>query len=159
MSNELVPIDDDFDIGSVGEPNQEVIVHKGGRKSTGSEYQQRVNEALEMILYQKLAHKEFRSIYAKTYNVSEKTADLVWKRCKEILKERYEQKNEEIISEQLSRYQDLLNRAREDGNKRVERETLWDMSRIMGLDQRKLDITSDGMPLDIRINLSNAPRD
>ena len=68
-------------------------------------------------------------------------------------------KNEEIIAEQLSRYQDLLNRAREDGNKRVERETLWDMSRIMGLDQRKLDITSDGMPLDIRINLSNAPRD
>ena len=158
MSKEIVPIDE-FELEKIGEPKEQIIKHKGGRISTGPEYLQRLNEALEMILYQKLSHAEFRKIYSKTYDVTEKTADRVWVQCKQILKERYEQKNEEIIAEQLSRYQDLLNRAREDGNKRVERETLWDMSRIMGLDQRKLDITSDGMPLDIRINLSNAPRD
>jgi hypothetical protein len=55
----------------------------------------------------------------------------------------------------MNRYMDLLERARLDGNKRVERETLWDMSRIMGLDQRRVDITSNGEKLDIKINLSN----
>jgi len=59
----------------------------------------------------------------------------------------------------MNRYIDLLERARLDGNKRVERETLWDMSRIMGLDQRKVDITSNGEKLDIKINLSNNPND
>ena len=164
MDKEIVPYEEseeskneeirNFDIESLPEPLE--IPLKYGRKSTVQEYQSRLNEAMELILYHKLNNHEFMKTYSKMYGVSERTAQRVWSKCKLILKERFEQKSEEIISEQLGRYQDLLIRARQDGNKRVERETLWDISRILGLDQRKIDITSNGEKLDIKINLSNA---
>jgi len=159
MDNEIIPIDDGFDIEKVvPEPISE-IVNKGGRKSTAAEFTQRIDEAIELILYKGYSHDEFKKVYCKMYNVSENMAKQVWVKVKTILKERSLQKQDEIIANQLGRYMDLLERARQDGNKRVERETLWDISRIMGLDQRKVDITSDGLPLDIKINLSNNPKD
>jgi hypothetical protein len=166
MDNELIPYEEteeskneeifNLDIEGLPEPIELPTRTEKGRKSTGAVFQTRLNEALELILYNKLSAREFRVTYSKMYGVSERTADTVWAKCKLILKERFDQKSEELISEQLGRYQDLLIRARQDGNKRVERETLWDISRIMGLDQRKIDITSNGEKLDIKINLSNA---
>jgi hypothetical protein len=154
-NNELVPINEDVNFDGIGEPKEQIIKHKGGRKSTGPQFQQRVDEAIEMILYKGYGHEEFCKIYTHNYNVSFRTAQKVWAICKDILKKRSEAKQEEIISNQIGRYMDLLERAREDGNKRVEREVLWDLSRITGLDQRKIDITSNGEKLDIKINLSN----
>jgi len=159
MDNELIPYEsEDFDIEKLPEPSEEII-NKGGRKTTVAEQNQRLNEALELILYKRLSHNEFRTTFSKMYGVSERTADTVHAKCKVILKERSIQKQDEIISEQVSRYFDLLERARADGNKRVERETLWDLSRIYVLEQKKVDITSNGEKLDIKINLSNNPND
>ena len=158
--NELIPLNEEnFDIESVGEPLEEIEQPKYGRKTTGPQYQQRLNEALELILYKGYGFDEFTKEYAKIYNVSVRTAGKVWSACKKILAERSALKHEEIIANQMNRYMDLLERARLDGNKRVERETLWDMSRIMGLDQRKVDITSGGEAISIKINLSNDPND
>jgi len=159
MDNELVPYEsEDFDMEKLPEPKEEII-NKAGRKTTVAEQNQRLNEALELILYKRLSHNEFRHTFSKMYGVSERTADTVHAKCKVILKQRNEQKIDEIVSEQVSRYFDLLERARADGNKRVERETLWDLSRIYGLEQKKVDITSNGEKLDIKINLSNNPND
>jgi hypothetical protein len=160
MDNELIPYEEpkddleNFDIEKIQEPTIEKL--KWGRKSTEFAFQNRMTEAMELILYKNLSQKEFRATYSKLYNVSEMTADKVFRKVKDILTERYKLKQEEIISNQTQRYMDLLERARDDGNKRVEREVLWDLSRIMGLDQRKVDITSNGEKLDIKINLSNA---
>ena len=155
-NNELIPIgEENFDIESIGEPLQEIEQPKYGRKTNGPQAQQRLNEALELILYKGYSFEEFVKEYAKIYNVSTRTAGKVWSACKKILADRSALKHEEIIANQMNRYMDLLERARLDGNKRVERETLWDMSRIMGLDQRRVDITSNGEKLDIKINLSN----
>jgi 6-pyruvoyl-tetrahydropterin synthase len=159
MDNELVPYEEEMDMEHIPEPKEEVVRAKGGRKTTGSQSLQRLNEAVEMVLYQNLTHDQFVKEFPKRYGVSENMAKQVWVKVKAVLKERSELKQDEIIANQVGRYMDLLQRAREDGNKRVERETLWDMSRIMGLDQRKVDITSDGLPLDIKINLSNNPKD
>ena len=154
--NELIPIgEENFDIESVGEPVEEIVQPKYGYKQRGPQAQQRLNEALEIILYKGYGYDEFVNQYAKMYNVSTRTAQKVWVACKKILAERSALKHDEIIANQMNRYMDLLERARLDGNKRVERETLWDMSRIMGLDQRRVDITSNGEKLDIKINLSN----
>lgn len=128
---------------------------RAGRKTTDAEYTERLNEALELILYKKLSAGEFRTTFSKEYGVSERTADSVWARCKQILKDRFTEKQEEIISEQLSRYYDLLDRARRDNNKRVERETLADINKLYGLDQKKIDITSNGEAISININLDN----
>jgi hypothetical protein len=88
------------------------------------------------------------------YNVSERTADATWRRCKDILKQRFTDEQNELIEQQLMRYFDLLERARHDGNKRVERETLQDISKLYGLEQpKKLDITSDGSAISINIVL------
>ena len=163
MDNELIPfeepIDDleNFDIEKMPEPTLEKV--RWGRKSTEYAFSKRMEEAMELVLYKNLSQKEFRFTYSKLYNVGQNTADKVFKKVKEILRERSLQKQEEIIANQMQRYIDLLERAREDGNKRVERECLWDISRISGLDQRKVDITSNGEKLDIKINLSNNPND
>jgi hypothetical protein len=126
-----------------------------GRKTTEAEYEERIPDAMEMILYQKLNYGEFRRQYSKKYGVTERQAENVWSDCKARLKERFEEKTEEIIAEQLSRYFDLLSRARADNNKRVERETLADINKLYGLEQRKIDITSNGEPISININLTD----
>ena len=128
---------------------------KRGRKSNEMTYEERIPEAIEMILYEKLNSTEFREQGAKRWGVTERTAESIWSDVKNRLKKRFEEKTEEIISEQLSRYFDLLKRARETNNKRVERETLSDISKLYGLEQRKIDITSNGEPISININLTD----
>jgi hypothetical protein len=130
-------------------------INKGGRKSTEVSYEERIPEAFEMILYEKYNSIEFREQGAKRWGISERSADAIWKDAKDRLKKRFEEKTEEIIAEQLSRYFDLLKRARESNNKRVERETLADINKLYGLEQRKIDITSNGDPISINIVLDN----
>ena len=126
----------------------------GGRKSTEVEYNEKITEALELILYKKLSSGEFRTTFSKMYGVSERAADSVWKRCKEVIKERFSEEQGEIINQQLTRYFDLLDRARNDNNKRVERETLDSISKLYGLEApKKVDITSGGESISININL------
>lgn len=127
--------------------------NKGGRKSNIATYEERIPEALEMILYEKLSYTEFRQQGAKKWGITERAAENIWKDCKDRIKARFDEQAEEIISEQLSRYFDLLQRARADRNKRVERETLADINKLYGLEQRKIDITSNGEPITIKINL------
>jgi hypothetical protein len=129
--------------------------NKGGRKSSIITYEERIPEAFEMILYEKLSYTEFRQQGAKKWGITERAAESVWKDCKDRLKARFEEKTEEVIAEQLSRYFDLLHRARADNNKRVERETLSDINKLYGLEQRKIDITSGGEPISININLTD----
>ena len=129
--------------------------NKGGRKSNIASYEERIPEAMEMILYEKLSYTEFRQTGAKKWGITERAAESVWKDCKDRLKARFEEQAEEIISEQLSRYFDLLHRARLDNNKRVERETLADINKLYGLEQRKIDITSNGEPISINIQLTD----
>jgi hypothetical protein len=126
---------------------------KAGRKSTEAVYEIKLAEAMEMILYKKLSHNEFRVQYSKQFGVSERTADKVFADVKKVIKERFTEKTDEIINEQLSRYFDLLERARNDNNKRVERETLADINKLYGLEQRKIDVTTNGQPISININL------
>ena len=107
---------------------------KIGRKSNTVEYEEKITEALELILYKKLSSGEFRTTYSKTYDVTERAADAVWKKCKDIIKDRFLEEQGEIINQQLSRYFDLLDRARKDGNKRVERETLDSITKLYGIE-------------------------
>jgi hypothetical protein len=129
--------------------------NKGGRKSNIATYEERIPEAMEMILYEKLSYTEFRQQGAKRWGITERASETIWKDCKDRLKARFQEQTEEIISEQLSRYFDLLQRARESNNKRVERETLADINKLYGLEQRKIDITSNGEPISININLQD----
>ena len=82
-------------------------------------------------------------------------AENIYKITKERIKARFEEKSDEIIAEQLQRYFDLLSRCRESGNRRVEREVLSDMNKLYGLETKKVDVTSDGKPVQININLND----
>lgn len=114
-----------------------------------------LTDAMEMILYQKLTIHEFTKAYAEKYEVSEHMAEKVFKEVKSIIKERFKEKQDEIIGEHFARYFDLLKRAKDSNNKRVERETLADISKLYGLEQRKLDVTTNGEKLAINIILSD----
>jgi uncharacterized protein with NRDE domain len=128
----------------------------GGRKSTELEYNEKITEALELILYKRLSSGEFRTTFSKLYGVSERAADSVWKRCKDIIKERFAEEQGELIEQQLMRYFDLLERARMDNNKRVEREALDSITKLYGLEApKKLDLTSNGEQISVNIILNN----
>ena len=128
--------------------------NKGGRKSTVASYEERIPEAMEAILYEKLNSIEFREKMSKRWGISERSADSIWKDCKDRIKKRFQEQSEEIISEQLQRTFDLLKRARQDNNKKVEAEVLRDLTKLYGLDVKKIDVTSGGQQVSININLT-----
>jgi hypothetical protein len=126
---------------------------KEGRKTNVAQYEERMVEVFEMILYKKLSYTEFRSQAAEMFGITQRQAESLYKDARDRLKERFEQQREEILSEQLGRLYDLLYRCREAGNRRVEAEVLRDLSKIYGLDQPvKVDITTGGEPIKININ-------
>jgi hypothetical protein len=129
---------------------------KEGRKTNVAQYEERMVEVFEMILYSKLSYTEFRSQAAEKFGITTRQAETLYKEARERLKERFDQQREEILSEQLGRLYDLLSRCREAGNRRVEAEVLRDLNKIYGLDQPvKVDLTSGNLPISININLSN----
>jgi hypothetical protein len=126
---------------------------KEGRKTNVAQYEERMVDVFEMILYKKLSYTEFRSQAAEMFGITQRQAESLYKDARDRLKERFEQQREEILSEQLGRLYDLLYRCREAGNRRVEAEVLRDLNKIYGLDQPvKVDITSAGEPIKININ-------
>lgn len=128
----------------------------GGRKSTVVEYSEKLTEALELILYKRLSSGEFRTTFSKMYGVSERTADATWKRCKDIIAERFKEEQGVLIEQQIERYFDLLYRARQDNNKRVEREVLDSISKLYGLEApKKVDLTSNVESISVNIILNN----
>lgn len=129
---------------------------KEGRKTNVAQYEERMVEVFEMILYAKLSYTEFRSQAAEKFGITTRQAETLYKEARERLKERFDQQREEILSEQLGRLYDLLSRCREAGNRRVEAEVLRDLNKIYGLDQPvKVDLTSGGQPISININLND----
>jgi hypothetical protein len=126
----------------------------GGRKSNTSMYEERFPRIFEMILYDRLSFNEFRKTASEEFGVSTRTADKYWTEAKTRLKEKYQSEVDTILEEHLTRMYDLLRRCRTSGNRRVEREVLSDLSKIYGLESvKKLDITSGGEPINIKINI------
>ena len=77
----------------------------------------------------------------------------MWKEARVRLKERFQRNSDEILEDHLNQLYDLLHRCREERNKRVEREVLADIAKIYSLETKKVDITSNGQPISININL------
>jgi hypothetical protein len=131
-------------------------VASGGRKSNELQYEEKMVRVFELIVYEKKSFTEFRDIASKEFEVTTRAAESMWTDCRNRLKERFSQEREEILSEQLNRLYDLLNRSRLAGNRRVEAEVLRDISKIYGLDQPvKIDLTSNGESISVNIILNN----
>ena len=123
-------------------------------KATVMEYEDRMTRVFEAMLYEKKSYTEFKEQISKEFGITQRQAENMWADARKRLKERYSQEQEEILQEQLNRYHDLLVRARDSGNRRVEREVLADMNKLFGLESpKKLDITSNGEQISININL------
>jgi hypothetical protein len=126
---------------------------KAGRKTDELEFESRMNRVYEMMLYEHLSYREFATKAAKEFDVSERQAENLWKEARTRLKERFERNSEEILQDHLNQLYDLLKRSRDDNNKRTEREVLADLAKIYQLETKKVDITSNGQPISININL------
>jgi hypothetical protein len=116
--------------------------------------EERMNRVFEMMLYEHLSWNEFRTKAAREFNITPRQAENLWKEARTRLKERFQQNSEEILENHLNQLYDLLKRAREDNNKRVERETLADIAKIHQLEVKKVDVTSNGQPIAININIT-----
>jgi hypothetical protein len=125
-----------------------------GRKTNVAQYEERMTEVFEMILYKKLSYTEFRTQAAELFGITTRQAENLYKEARERLKERFAQDREDILNEQLNRLYDLLDRCRASGNRRIEAEVLRDLTKLYGLESaQKLDITSGGEPININIIL------
>lgn len=118
------------------------------------EAEQRMTRVFEMMLYEHLSWNEFRTKASREFNITPRQAENLWKEARTRLKERFQQNSDEILENHLNQLYDLLKRAREDNNKRVERETLADIAKIHQLETKKIDITSGGQPIAININVT-----
>ena len=124
-------------------------------KANELEYEQRMERAFELMLYEKKSYDEFKKQFAQEFDISTRQAENVWKDVRNRLKERYNQNQEEILSEQLNRLYDLLNRCRLQGNRRIESEVLRDITKILGMEApKKVDLTSNGETISININIT-----
>lgn len=128
---------------------------KGGRKLNDIEAAERFQRAFEMVLYKRFSYNEFRETFSKQEKISIRQAEIIYQKVKETLKERFEDEKGELIQAQVERYMDLLERSRESGNRRIEREVLNDLNKLWGLEQAsKIDISSGGEPISLNINLT-----
>jgi hypothetical protein len=109
----------------------------------------------EMMLYEHLSYREFAAKASKEFEVTERTAENWWKEARTRMKERFNQNTEEILENHLTQLYDLLNRCREDNNKRTEKEVLDSIAKIYSLETKKVDVTSNGQPISININLND----
>ena len=128
---------------------------KAGRKTNELEYEGRLPRVFEMMLYEHLGYKEFAEKAAKEFGISVRQAENLWADARSRMKERYSQNSEEILENHLTQLYDLLKRCRDERNKRVEREVLADIAKIQGLETKKVDITSNGQPISININMND----
>lgn len=126
-----------------------------GRKTNELEYESRLPRVFEMMLYEHLGYKEFAEKAAKEFGISVRQAENLWADARKRMKERYSQNTDEILENHLTQLYDLLKRCRDERNKRVEREVLADIAKIQGLETKKVDITSNGQPISININLND----
>jgi hypothetical protein len=130
---------------------------KRGRKTTESEYEERMVRVFQMMLYERLNSIEFRNKASKEFGITTRAADNLWIDAKERLRKRFEDEQEEILSAQIERYFSLLNRCIESNNRRVEKEVLDSLTKLFGLEStQKIDVTSNGQPLSINIVLDKS---
>jgi hypothetical protein len=129
--------------------------NKKGRKTDELEFESVMSRVYEMMLYEHLSYREFATKAAKEFNISERQAERLWKEARTRLKERYSQNQDEILENHLNQLYDLLKRCRDENNKRTEREVLQDIAKIHSLETKKVDITSNGQPISININLND----
>jgi len=129
--------------------------NKKGRKTDELEFESVMSRVYEMMLYEHLSYREFATKAAKEFKISERQAERLWKEARTRLKERYTQNQDEILENHLNQLYDLLKRCRDENNKRTEREVLADIAKIHSLETKKVDVTSNGQPISININLTD----
>ena len=126
---------------------------KSGRKTDEIEFESVMERVFHMMLYQHLSYREFATKAAKEFDITERQAERLWKEARDRMKERYTNSQDEILETHLTQLYDLLNRCRQDNNKKVEREVLADLAKIYGVEKKKIDITTNGQPISINLNL------
>lgn len=134
---------------------EEEVKGAGGRKTNEAQYEERMVEVYEMILYDVMSFTEFRKEAARRFNISTRQAETLYKDAKDRLKERFSQERETVLNDQIMRLHDLLKRCRDNNNRKIELETLAVLNKLYNIDSPvKVDVTSGGSPIAINIVLN-----
>lgn len=131
------------------------MAKKQGRQTNVVQYEERMEELFFALLYSQKPDRIIRKEKAKEWEVTTRTLDSMIRDARQRIKDKFKDQQEQMMEDQVSRLLNLINRAREKGHQRVEREALADLNKIMGLEQQKIDLTSGGNPIKININLSS----
>lgn len=132
---------------------------KKGRKTTEIEYEQRMGELYEEILYGKDTDVNIKKKKAKEWEQSTRSVSSMIVECRKRIKDKFKESQDVLLEEQVQRYKDLIQDARSKNQNRVVREALKDLNLLFNLEQQKIDITSGNEPISIQINLSPNERE
>lgn len=128
---------------------------KKGRKTNELDFESRMERVFYLMLYEHLSYDEFKVQTSKEFGITTRQGEYLWTEARKRLKERFKQNQDEILENHLNQLYDLLKRCRDDNNKRTEKEVLDSIAKIHQLEVKKVDVTSNGQPISININIAD----
>jgi hypothetical protein len=127
---------------------------KRGPKFTKAQREQVIQEGMNKILFEHYTWKEFTTWMREEYGIVD--SNRYWGYCWENIKSHFADEKEDMMQKILHLLFDLNKRGRNDNDRKIELETIKELSKIMGLHQQQiLSVQSDGNgKVDIRLDLN-----
>lgn len=110
-----------------------------------------INEIVHMRVVRSLATKTIIDILVKRYNVSERTAYNYLNWAKDKIKEIYLVKNETALEEAVARLEEQMEALKASGDRKLYLQYAAELHKLVGLHRERLDITSGGEGIIIKI--------
>ena len=116
---------------------------KTGPKFTRAQKEQVIQEGMEKILFEHYNWTQYTDWMRKEYNIVD--GSTYWKHCWDRIRSQFADEKEDMKQKVLHLLFDLNKRGRNDDDKKIELETIKELSKIMGLNQQQvLSVQSDG---------------
>ena len=128
---------------------------KKGPKFTRAQKEQVIQEGMEKILFEHYNWKDFTDWMRKEYEIVD--GSRYWNYCWENIRSQFADEKEDMKQKVLHLLFDLNKRGRNDDDKKIELETIKELSKIMGLNQQQvLSVQSDGNgKVEIKLDLGD----
>ena len=126
---------------------------KPGPKFTRAEKEKVMTECMEKILHEHMNWKQFTDWIRDKYNIRD--GHRYWKNTWELIRSQFSDDREDMMSKIQMMLFDLNKRSKNDDDKKMELESLKEISKLMGLHQAQvLSVKADGKgKVEIKLDL------
>ena len=121
-------------------------------KADNIEMELRMTQCVKMIVHDRCTRAEFMRYCAKEWNLKSRQSEVYYARVHEYMKEKNGKNREQMILDQIQRYQDLYDLCIAKKDYQTAKGILTDINKMKGLNEAdKVDHTSGGEKINIII--------